>query len=174
MNIDERVTCTELWDAHKERIHQVCSIKLRSCPSEVEDVVSEVFLALCKKVSDSGMPEKPKEWLYGTLRNLLNKTYRGVYSTRENETVFSDNEIELPYMFDAINSKENEMYLSELMRVFKDSFGEDENELIDLIYYKRFKYREIALMLDTTEGAIKQRHYRLIRKLRKLKEKFEK
>ena len=174
MKTEEKDTCTELWGAHKDKIHQVCSIKLRSCPSEVEDVVSEVFLALCKKMSDSGAPEKPREWLYGTLRNLLNKTYKGIYAARENEIVFSDNEIELPYMFDDIKSKEDEMFVEELRKSLDDAFSEDEYELIDLVHYKQLKYKEIALMKGSTESAIKQKHYRIIKKLKKLSKKFEK
>ena len=172
MKTEEKETCIELWDTHKDRIHQVCSIKLRSCPNEVEDVVSEVFLALCKKVAESEVPEKPKEWLYGTLRNLLNKTYKNSYSARENETSFFESEIELPYMYDDIDSKETEMYVEEIRNA--GILNNDELELIDLIYYKRLKLKEIAEMQNSTETAVKQKHYRTIRKLRKTAKKHEK
>lgn len=174
MNVDEMRLCTELWDKHKERIHQFCSIKLRSCPSEVDDVVSEVFLALCKKVSESGPPEKPKEWLYGTFGNLLNKTYRNIYSLRENETAFSDNDFELPHMKDDIKSKEDEMYIAELFKKFGDRLSVNERELMELVIYKQLKHKEIALMQNSTETAIKQKYYRVISKLRKIREKLEK
>lgn len=172
MKTEEKETCIELWDTHKDRIYQVCSIKLRSCPNEVEDVVSEVFLALCKKVAESEAPEKPKEWLYGTLRNLLNKTYKNAYSARENETPFFESEIELPYMYDDIDSKETEMYVEEIRKA--GILNNEELELIDLIYYKRLKLKEIAEMQNSTETAIKQKHYRMIRKLRKTAKKHEK
>ena len=172
MKTKEKETCTELWDTHKDRIHQLCSIKLRSCPNEVEDVVSEVFLSLCKKVAESDVPEKPKEWLYGTFRNLLNKTYKNAYSSRENETSFSESEIELPYTHDDIRSKETEMYVEELRNA--GILNNDELELIDLIYYKNLRYKEIAELKNTTESAIKQKHYRVIRKLRNVSKKHEK
>lgn len=169
METAEKDICTELWDTHKDRIHQICSIKLQSCPNEVEDVVSEVFLALCKKVSESEAPEKPKEWLYGTLNNLLNKTYRGVYAARENETPLPENEFELPYMYDEIDSKETEMYVEQLRKAC--DLNDDEQKLLDLFYNKRFRNKEIAAMQASTESAIKQKHYRTIRKLRKTAKK---
>lgn len=174
MSDDEKKLCTELWDIYKDQIHRVCSVKLRSCPSEIEDVVSEVFYALCKKVAESGPPEKPKEWLYGTLRNLLNKKYKGLYLIRKNETAFSENEIELPYKHDDINLKETEIYVDELIKVIEGILSDEEIELINHIYYSRLKHKEIADMKNTTESAIKQKHYRINMKLRKAAKKLEK
>lgn len=174
MSEDEKKLCTELWDIYKEPIHRVCSVKLRSCPCEIEDVVSEVFYALCKKVAESGPPEKPREWLYGTLKNLLNKKYRGLYLIRENETVFAESEIELPYKQDDISLKETEIYIEELMKVIEDILNDEEIELINHIYYSRLKHKEIADMKNTTESAIKQKHYRINLKLRKAAKKLAK
>lgn len=173
MNVDEKKICTELWDIHKDQIRKVCSIKLRSCPNEIDDVVSEVYLALCKKVSESGAPEKPKEWLYGTLRNLLNKKYKAVYAMRENETAFSESEIELPYKHDDINLKETEIYVDELRKACEGVLSDEELVLINYIYYSRFKHKEIAAMQNSTESAIKQKHYRICNKLRKVAKKLE-
>lgn len=173
MNFDEKRICTELWDAYKDSIRRVCSIKLQSCPSEVDDVVSEVYLALCKKVSESGAPEKPKEWLFGTLRNLINKKYKEMYSLRENETSFSETEIDLPYMHNDIHVKETEMYFAELKKMAEDVLSDEERLLMNLIHFNRLKHKEVAAMQSSTESAIKQKHYRICNKLRKAAKKLE-
>ena len=173
MNFDEKRICAELWDVYKDSIRKVCSIKLRSCPNEIDDVVSDVYLALCKKVSETGAPEKPKEWLFGTLRNLLNKKYKEIYSLRENETAFSETEIDLPYLHNDIHTKETEIYLEELNKAAKNVLSDEEWLLMNLIHFNRLKHKEIAVMQNSTESAVKQKHYRICNKLRKAAKKLE-
>ena len=168
MNVDEKRICTEIWDSYEPWVRKISNIKLRSCPDEVDDLVSEVFLALCKQVSDNGAPEKPKEWLNGTLRNLLNRKYTKIYKIRENETNLLEEEFRLPFKNDDINRKENEIYIEELMKLFDDTLSDSELELLNYIFNYELKSKEIAVLMNTTEAAIKQKRYRLYIKLRKI------
>lgn len=71
MNSIQREICENLWNEYEPQLRKICRVKLRSCPDEVDDVMSEVSLALCKQIEKFGKPEKPKQWLYATLIILL-------------------------------------------------------------------------------------------------------
>lgn len=173
MNVDEKRICNELWNTYESAVRQLCIYKLRSCPDEADDVISEVFLALCKKVSKSGAPDKPREWLLGTAKNLINKSYHAVYSVREKETSLSELEYVLPYEYDGIERKTDEISDKELIKMFENVLDEEENILMNNIYYGQKKLKDIAVMMNKTESAIKQKHYRTVNKLRKVLKNLE-
>lgn len=168
MNVEEKRICTEIWDRYEPWIRRIANIKLRSCPDEVDDLVSDVFLALCKQVAKNGAPEKPKEWLNKTLQNQLNRKYTKIYKIRENETSLSGEEFRLPFKNDDINRKENEIYVEDLIKLFDDTLSDSDLELLNYIFNYELKSKEIAVLMNTTEAAIKQKRYRLYNKLRKI------
>lgn len=51
MTVDETKICDEIWEKYKPQLQKLCAIKLKSYPDEVDDVISEVFLALCEQVA---------------------------------------------------------------------------------------------------------------------------
>lgn len=174
MNVDEKRICEELWDKYKDKIHKVCEYKLKSHPSEIEDVVAEVYYALCKKVHESGVPEKPKEWLYGVFYNVLNGKYREIYARRDHEVSFPEDELDLPFRFDTINRKENEIFVGELRKEFDSILDNEDNALLNYIYYDDLKLKEIAAKLNKSEAAVKQKRYRIFQKLRKHTKRIDK
>ena len=50
MNSIQREICENLWNEYEPQLRKICRVKLRSCPDEVDDVMSEVSLALCKQI----------------------------------------------------------------------------------------------------------------------------
>mgnify|MGYP004447395681 CR=1 FL=1 len=46
MNENQRKICTEIWQEHESQLRKICKIKLQSHPNEIDDVMSEVSLAL--------------------------------------------------------------------------------------------------------------------------------
>lgn len=173
MNADENRICNEIWDQYKSQLQRLCMIKLNSYPDEVDDVISEVFLALCEQIVKRGVPEKPKAWLYGTFNNILNSKYREIYKVREKHISLLDQEYKLPYAWDANNNIFNRIYEDELQQFLEAELNENEYRLVQYIYYDKLKMSEIAVLENSTEAAIKQRHYRLCNKLRWLANKFE-
>ena len=174
MNVDETRICDEIWEKHKPRLQKICTIKLSNHLDEVDDVISEVFLALCEQIEKRGVPEKPKAWLYGTFNNILNSKYREIYKAREKHVSIYDKEIILPYTTDINKDIFDKLYSEELQEFLKSELNENEYRLIQYIYYDKLKMAEIADLENTTEAAIKQKHYRLCNKLRWLAEKIEK
>lgn len=166
MNSEE--LCKNLWYENEAGIRKICSIKLRSCPQEIDDTVSEVFLILCRKISENNIPQNPKAFLYAVLNNVINQKYRDIYKTKEKEKPISDNEYELFLAYDIIEEKIEEIYNSEIKQKLKILLNEDEYDLITKIHFDKMKMKEIAVLYHSTEAAVKQKHYRICRKLQKI------
>lgn len=168
MNKENQKKCEDLWKQFEPQLRTVCKVKLRSHPDNVDDVISEVFAALCEKVSKDGLPEKPKAWLYGTLNNKINLKYREIYKIEEKETSLSSKEYVLPYEVDFINKKIDDIYNDEIKCKLKELLSEDEYKIIYAIHFQKLKMKEVATIFNTTESAVKQKHYRICNKLRKI------
>ena len=174
MNTIENETCEELWNKYEPQLRKICRIKLRSCSDEVDDVISEVFLALCQKTDKDAPPEKPKQWLYGTLNNLINLKYRELYKLKEKQDSLDDMEVELPFEENGIEEKIEEIYNNEIKDKLQAFLSKDEYKIVKYIYFDKLKMKEIAVLLNSTESAVKQKHYRICNKLRKAAKNFEK
>lgn len=175
MTVDETKICNEIWDKYKFNLQNICMSKLSNYPDEVDDVISDVFLALCEQIEKRGIPENPKAWLYGTFRNILNSKYREIYKAKEKHVSLFEHEYQLPYVHD-MSSKDilKRMCDDELQTFLERELNENEYRLVQYIYYDKLKMAEIAVLENSTEAAIKQRHYRLSNKLRWLATRFEK
>lgn len=110
----------------------------------------------------------PQAWLYGVLNNKINLRFRDIYKTAEKETSFDDREYELPYADDLIDKKIDEVYNSEIKNRLQKLLSSDEYELIKAIHFEKLKMKEAAERFGSTESAVKQKHYRICRKLRKI------
>lgn len=159
--------CESLWREFEPSVRKISRVKLHSCPDEVDDVVAQVFLALCEQVSKDGAPNHPKAWLYSVMNNIINQKFRDVYKAKEKEQPIPDNEYELPYTYNSIDEKIEEIYNEELKDKLQTLLRADEFDLIRKIHFEKMKMKEIADLYNTTESAIKQKHYRICNKLRK-------
>lgn len=92
MNENQRKICTEIWQEYESQLRKICKIKLQSHPNEIDDVMSEVSLALCKQIKKYGEPNKPKQWLYATLNNIINLKYRELYKFKEKQESLENND----------------------------------------------------------------------------------
>lgn len=174
MNVDETKICDEIWEKYKPRLQRICTYKLSNHLDEVDDVISDVFLALCEQVEKGGLPKNPKAWLFGTFNNILKSKYREIYKSKAKNVSLYEREVKLPYTTDSNEDIFNKIYNDELHELLKSELNENEYRLIQYIYYDKLKMAEIAVLENTTEAAIKQRHYRLCNKLRWLSDKIEK
>lgn len=175
MTVDETKICTEIWDKYRPVLQGVCTSKLSNYPDEVDDVISDVFLALCEQIEKRGVPKNPKAWLYGTFRNILNSKYREIYKAKEKYVSILDYEYDLPYKGDMRSKDILERICDDELRAFLErELNETEYRLLQYIYYDKLKMAEIAVLENSTEAAIKQRHYRLSNKMRWLAKKLEK
>lgn len=164
----EREICEQLWIEHEPKLRSVCTAKMQSCLREVEDVISDVFVALCEQVENDGMPENPRAWLYGTLNNKIKLKFRDVYKVKDKETSLSAQEYRVPYENDLIEKTVEEVYENQIKDKLQDLLTEDEYKAIHAIHFEKLKMKEVAQIFGTTESAIKQKHYRICNKLRRI------
>lgn len=61
-----------------------------------------------------GEPNKPKQWLYATLNNIINLKYRELYKFKEKQESLENNDFELPFEENGIESKIEEIYNNEI------------------------------------------------------------
>lgn len=174
MNSIQREICENLWNEYEPQLRKICRVKLRSCPDEVDDVMSEVSLALCKQIETFGKPEKPKQWLYATFNNIINLKYREIYKQKEKQENIENKDFELPFEQNGIEEKIEEIYNNEIRDKLSTFLSNDECIIIKYIYFDRLKMKEIADIIGSTESAVKQKHYRICNKLRKSAKEFEK
>lgn len=162
--------CEELWIEYEPRIRQLCRKKLDSYLTEADEVVSDAYLILCKALADGKDIKHPVAWLYGTVNNLIKEKYTEINKRKENQTsLFSyDNKLmyDIPYEFDYLEAIVSD-YRVEKSRliIISNSLSEDEAHLLEYIYDDHMSYKKIAEIYDTTEFAIKQRAYRLRKKI---------
>ena len=144
MNENQRKICTEIWQEYESQLRKICKIKLQSHPNEIDDVMSEVSLALCKQIKKYGEPNKPKQWLYATLNNIINLKYRELYKFKEKQESLENNDFELPFEENGIESKIEEIYNNEIRDKLSTFLSNDEYIIIKYIYFDRLKMKEIA------------------------------
>lgn len=164
-----------LWEECEPNLRGICNYKLSSYPSEIDDVIGDTYLALCNAVSKGIEINNPKAWLYGTLNNTIKLKYAEL--NRKKKTLIRLERVEHELFYD-VDFDRRELS-DEILDNIKDEIVEDllesERTLLILVYEKKLKCKEIAEILDTTEAAIKQKHYRLKRKIKMLaKEKIKK
>ncbi len=150
----------------------MCTLKLQSIPDEIDDVVSEIFLALCNKVDKSGLPENPKTWLYGVTKNLIKKKYKKSYRERQTIVSLTDFEGTTTDDWDFVKEIEDRNILYQLMDIYDGKLKEKEKALLKYIYIDHLKMKEIAEIFHTNEQAVKQKYYRLRKRMYKIAKKF--
>lgn len=168
MTKKEKEICEQLWIEYEPQIRNVCTAKMQSCPHEIDDVISDVFTALCEQIDNNGMPEKPKAWLYGTLNNKIKLKFRDVYKIKDKETSLSAQEFRVPYESDLVEQTVEEVYENQIKDKLQNLLTEDEYRIMYAIHFEKLKMKEVVQIFGTTESAIKQKHYRICNKLRRI------
>lgn len=174
MDIMDKEQCAAIWEQYEPYLRRIAGIKLQSCPDAIDDMIAEVFLALCKKVEESGYPENSKAWLYGTLNHLINGKYRELYKEKEHTIVLTEQEYKLPYGEDFVGDIEDEWLLEQVRSVMEQELSEREKTLLRLLYDDELSEKQAAGKLGLSDSAVKQQHYRLRRHIRAIAKKLMK
>lgn len=167
----EEKACTELWYQFEPQLRKLCMAKMQSCSQEIDDVIAEVFLALCKKTAQSGLPEHPKAWLYGTAAKIINAKYKEHYKSLRKVVSMSDREYSLPFA-DGFESEVLEhVRFEQLQTKLEEELTAEEKLLVRMIYDERLKLHTVAKRFGMQDSAVKQRVYRLRKKIQKIARK---
>ncbi|MCH5316067.1 MAG: sigma-70 family RNA polymerase sigma factor [Eubacterium sp.] len=162
------------WREYEPTLRRICNYKLSSYPSEIDDVIGDTYLALCNAISKGIEIKNPKAWLCGTLNNIIKLKYTELDRKKKTYIRLESVEHELFYDVDFDSHELNDEVLNSIKDKIVDDLLDSEKTLLIFIYEKKLKFKEIAKILNTTENAIKQKHYRLKRKIKQLaKEKIK-
>lgn len=168
---EAELVAEQLWREHQGKIRSLCEFKLRSCPDEVDEVISEAYLSLCIKLNE-GKISNPKAWLYSTVNNMIKITYKEQAKNRANIVSLDaaganmHNLIYITADFTEKNLSNDEIDI--LKEQVLSSLPPDDRRFIEMIYDEHLKYKKIAEILNTTENAVKQRSYRVRGEIKKL------
>lgn len=165
MTEEENKICAELWNELKPGMQQICIAKMKGYTNDVDDIISDVFVALCKHVSEKGFPDNPKPWLYRTLYNLINTCFREKYNNEKHFVQSNTELIKLPYKHDFVDDIINNDTLNRANKII-GTLDRKDQIIIKSFYFKEQSMKEIAEILDSTVTAVKQKRYRLINDLR--------
>lgn len=176
MNTDtnDMLLCEELWTEYEPSLRRICSYKLSSYPAEIDDIIEDTYLALCDAMKNGKIINSPKAWLYGTVNNLIKLKYSEIKRIKKTQVSLDSVENELFYEIDLDDTKLSEEIIDKLKDEVFDELTGAEQTLLTLIYVKRLKMKEIAEILSTSQEAVKQKNYRLKRKIKLIvKEKIK-
>lgn len=167
----KRELCKNLWLANEPRLRRLCTYKLSSHPDEVNDILAETALILWMAILEGTTIEYPNTWLYKVTDNLIKKKYTELNIEKERRVAFDDEEPEtynLAVGYDVGGFLITDDFIEKFFEEFDFLLTEDEKQLFDYVYEDRLKMKEIAVILSSTESAVKQRNYRLTRKIKRL------
>lgn len=163
-----------LWEEYEPNLRRICNYKLSSYPDEVDDVIGETYLALCNAIDKNVEIKNPKAWLYGTLNNLIKSKYTELDKKKKTYIRLESVEHELFYNVDFDAKELSDDVINIIKDEIIDELSESEKSLLYLIYENKLKIKEISKILCTTESAIKQKHYRIKLKIKRIaKEKIK-
>lgn len=176
INTEKHRLFKQAWEKHETDIRRLCKYKLNSNQDAIEDVIADVFLYLWIEIDNNGVPQNLHGWLYKVAVNLINQKYREFYNGK-NKILSYDDGIAKSYLLTGydiddlrLESETLFMWADEII----DELPEKDRTLFKMIYDEDLPMKEIAERLGTTATAIKQRHYRLVRKVKKaVRERIE-
>ncbi len=175
-----------MYNAEFIRIYQETKLKLYSyvlyktrSQSVAEDIVSDVFVKFLKEVqSNKDILGYAQAWLYRVAGNMIIDHFRSSYYKTTNseteiqqvagnatETSESDADVFVAEYNDILNDiakEEQEKLVLESMKKLKP----EDQEIIELRLFQELPFKEIAVILESTEAAVKMKHSRAIEKLK--------
>lgn len=173
--IDEEKTelCKRLWDECKDELTKLCKYKLSSHPDEVEDVIADAFYYLCVAVFKNKKIDNYKAWLVAVTHNLIKKKYTEINKAKTQRISFYEENIDGYICEEDLFSEEvSDTAIDNLSRSVLSQLSESEQLLYKYIYVDKLKMKEIATRMELTEVNVRQRHFRLSKKLKVLIKKF--
>lgn len=128
------------------------------------DICSQVFLKAMlslKKYKFQGVPFSA--WLYRIAINEINQFFRNTKSQR----VISMEGKDLMDMAEEVEEDHSEANLQALLKTFQ-RLSPDEIQFVELRFFEKMSFKEVAAVYNITENNAKVRMYRLINKMKKL------
>lgn len=133
---------------------------------DVEEIISDVFLALWKNQNRLDVNKQMSSYLAGIAKNMINKKTRNIQNNDDltnYENVLYENE--------NTEMKIQKNMTSDLIMREIGKMKEEDKTIFMSYYYHAKTMEEISNMLKISEGKVKSRLFRIRKKLKKVLEK---
>ena len=173
-----------IYENMKMKLYSYVLYKVRS-QATAEDITSDVFVKLLKELQTKrDVLTYAQAWLYRVASNMIIDHHRNSYykqtntESEENASKLSADgeEMETELFVTEYNDilgdiakEEQQKMVLESMRELKD----DDQEVIELRLFQELPFKEIAVILESTESAVKMKYARAIEKLKVICEKTD-
>jgi len=151
---------TILFDRYHIRIFNFFN-KMIHNRSVSEDLTQDVFYKIMKYRA-SYKEGNFASWIYTVARNI----FSSYYQKQKKESAGELNEYTLKADESTVTNS-NQEELNHLQKAVSQ-LNQDDRELIIMNRYQEIKYHEIAEIIGSTEGAVKVRTHRAIKKLKEI------
>ncbi len=154
----------QLYNIFFPKIYQYIYHRVNS-KEITEDLVSDIFLKVVRNLPSLKNPEDIKSWTFSIAKNSLIDHYRKAGRKKEDssEAVSDDLTFQTETPEDSLLDQEHSQEILSALNIL----SEEQQEVIQLRFIHELKIKEIASVMNKSEGAIKGLLYRGLNKLSK-------
>jgi RNA polymerase sigma-70 factor (ECF subfamily) len=158
----------QIHDCFYEQIYRYAHYRTGDA-QVAEDAASEVFVRLLDALQNGKPPrESLRGWLFGTASNVINDHFRRHYRTPDENL---ETHTRLPAGAEVDPEHQLQTYLAHVqLRSTLSQLTPDQQHVITLRFGQGLSHREVARLMNKSEGAVKLLQLRALRALRRLLE----
>lgn len=143
----------QLYKPYMPLVYGVC-LKYLKDRAQAQDAVLDIFEKLAVELLKHETPNHFKTWLYVVVKNFCLMKIRHDGSESRAFKKMSEEIMEIGFALHPLD-EDDEMDLTPLLKDCMDKLKEAQRISIELFYYKKLCYKEIAENLNETEKKIK-------------------
>lgn len=151
-----------MYERYYEQIFLFIFKRMRD-EEQAADVTSQVFLKAInsiKRYKFKGVPYS--SWLYRIALNEVNQFFRNNKAQRHISLESSG----LHQLMEEVEEARDDRQIQQMIQIL-DSLSPDEIQMIELRYFEKMPFKEIAAIYHITENNAKVRLYRILGKMKK-------
>lgn len=129
------------------------------------DITQQVFLKALNNLNKYEFRGVPfASWLYRIAYSELNNLFR----KRKAEHTVNIDSLGVYSIIEEIQENKIEQYHDKIIEIIAEQLDEDDLQLIEMRFFEKRSFKEIAEILDITENNAKVRTYRILDRLKKI------
>ncbi len=133
---------------------------------DMEEIISDVFLAIWKNQSKLDINKKMSSYLVGIAKNLYNKKMRS-----KKDLIDIENCEKILFETESIEMKIEKTEKEKIIIFVVNNMKQEDKDIFTLYYYNSRTMKEIADILNITEKKVKSRLFRIRQKIKRSLEK---
>lgn len=169
MTEEQKRICTEIWKSNYHILLAYCKNKLHINNDITDEILAETFLYLCQRIESDGIPDNIEHYLYAVITNVFKQRIKGSYHTYKHTYILTDAELAFYDILDIENNWVEELEVEEnnkkIHAKLNEKLSNKEKQLYNYIICEHKPYKEVANIIGCSPSAVKQRKYRLMKKI---------